>query len=74
MGDEIAFKLDTNQGLLEIYHSYYGCIDTCACSRRDALRLLWSREAGDVRKYIKIDNTTRPSRGLSLRKRIYHMQ
>ena len=28
MGDEIAFKLDTNQGLLEIYHSYYGRIHT----------------------------------------------
>jgi len=55
-GDEIAFKLDTNRGLLEIYHSYYGCIHTMHVRGVTLYAYCGLEVAGDVVEYIKIDH------------------
>ena len=56
MGDEIAFKLDTNQGLLEIYHSYYGRIHTMHVPGVTLYAYCGLEKPGDVVGYIKIDH------------------
>ncbi len=57
-GDEIAFKLDTNRGLLEIYHSYYGCIHTMIVPAGVTLYAYCGLEKpGDVVGYVKIDHS-----------------
>ena len=55
-GDEIAFKLDTNRGLLEIYHSYYGCIHTMHVPGVTLYAYCGLEKPGDVVGYIKIDH------------------
>ena len=59
-GDEIAFKLDTNRGLLEIYHSYYGCIHTMRVPGVTLYAYCGLEKPGDVVEYIEIDNDTNP--------------
>ena len=56
MGDEIAFKLDTNRGLLEIYHSYYGCIHTMHVPGVTLYAYCGLEKPRDVVEYIKIDH------------------
>ena len=56
MGDEIAFKLDTNQGLLEIYHSYYGRIHTMHVPGVTLYAYCGLEKPRDVVEYIKIDH------------------
>ena len=55
-GDEIAFKLDTNQGVLEIYHSYYGCIYRMHVPGMTLYAYCGLEEPGDVVEYVKIDH------------------
>ena len=55
-GDEIAFKLDTNRGRLEIYHSYYGCIHTMHVRGVMLYAYCGLEVPGDVVEYIKIDH------------------
>ena len=55
-GDEIAFKLDTNQGLLEIYHSYYGCIHTMHVPGVTLYAYCGLEKPGDFVDYVKIDH------------------
>ena len=56
-GDEIAFKLDTNRGLLEIYHSYYGRIHTMIVPAGVTLYAYCGLEKpGDFVDYVKIDH------------------
>ena len=56
LGDEIAFKLDTNQGLLEIYHSYYGRIHTMHVPGVTLYAYCGLEKPRDVVEYIKIDH------------------
>ena len=56
-GDEIAFKLDTNRGLLEIYHSYYGCIHTMHVPGVPLYAYCGLEKPGDVVEYVKIDHS-----------------
>ena len=56
-GDEIAFKLDTNRGLLEIYHSYYGCIHTMHVPGVTLYAYCGLEKPGDVVEFVKIDHT-----------------
>ena len=56
-GDEIAFKLDTNRNLLEIYHSYYGCIHTMHVPGVTLYAYCGLEKPGDVVEFVKIDHT-----------------
>ena len=71
-GDEIAFKLDTNRGLLEIYHSYYGCIHTMHVPGVTLYAYCGLEKPGDVVEFIKIDHDRARPCALSRKKRIYH--
>ena len=56
LGDEIAFKLDTNRGLLEIYHSFYGCIHTMHVPGVTLYAYCGLEKPGDWVDYVKIDH------------------
>ena len=56
-GDEIAFKLDTNRGLLEIYHSYYGRIHTMHVPGVTLYAYCGLEKPDDVVEYVKIDHS-----------------
>ena len=57
LGDEIAFKLETNQGLLEIYHSYYGRIHTMHVPGVTLYAYCGLEKPRDVVEYVKIDHS-----------------
>ena len=56
LGDEIAFKLDTNQGLLEIFHSYYGRIHTMHVPGVTLYAYCGLEKPDEFVEYIKIDH------------------
>ena len=59
-GDEIAFKLDTAQGILDIYHSFYGCIHTMHVPAVKLYAYCGLEKPGDVVEFIEIDNDVNP--------------